>query len=168
LTLEPFQGRYYLQVVPNSIPKPLRAGELASICGVSTDTLRHYERIGVLAKPRRSDAGYRQYPATAVARVRLVRRAVGLGFSLAELARLLRVREKGGAPCREVRALAAAKLEQVERQLTELAALRDHLRELLADWDQRLKTTPEGVPARLLEVVLPGVPPRPSKIGDRK
>lgn len=143
-----------MQVTPDSLPKPLRAGELARLCGVSTDTLRHYERIGVLAHPRRSEAGYRQYPAAAVARVRLVRRALGLGFSLAELARLLRVRDRGGAPCRAVRALAAAKLEQVEKQLTDLAGLRDHLRELLADWDRRLKTTPEGVPAGLLEVVL--------------
>jgi hypothetical protein len=64
--------------------------------------------------------------------------------------------------------LAAAKLEQIERQLTDLAGLRDHLRELLADWDQRLKTTPEGVPARLLEVVLHRELPRPSKIGESK
>src|SRR6266852_2726010 len=98
--------------------KVYRSGELARLCGVSTDTLRHYERIGVLAKPRRSDAGYRQYPSAAVARVQLVRRALGLGFSLAELTRLLRVRDRGGAPCREVRALAAAKLDQVEKQLT--------------------------------------------------
>ena len=165
-------------MTPDSIPKPLRAGELARLCGVSTDTLRHYERIGVLAKPRRSEAGYRQYPAAAVTRVQLVRRAVGLGFSLAELARLLRVRDRGGAPCREVRALAAAKLEQLELQLTDLAALRDHLRELLADWDQRLKRTPEGVPAGLLEVLLPAAlraalpaarpaaPPHPSKKGN--
>jgi DNA-binding transcriptional MerR regulator len=154
-------------VIPESIPRPLRAGELARLCGVSTDTLRHYERVGVLAKPRRSDAGYRQYPAAAAARVQLVRRALGLGFTLAELARLLRARDRGAPPCREVRALAAVKLEQVEQQLTELAGLRDHLRELLANWDQRLKTTPEGVPAGLLEVelnaVLPVELPRPRK-----
>ena len=150
-------------MIPDSIPKPLRAGELARLCGISTDTLRHYERVGVLAHPRRSEAGYRQYPSAAVARVQLVRRALGLGFSLAELARLLCVRDRGGAPCREVRALAARKLEQVEKQLIDLADLRDHLRALLAVWDQRLERTPEGVPAGLLEVELPAVLPRPSK-----
>jgi DNA-binding transcriptional MerR regulator len=168
LTLEPFQGPYYVQVPPDSLPKPLRAGELARLSGVSTDTLRHYERIGVLAHPRRSAAGYRQYSAAAVARVRLIRRALALGFSLAELSRILRVRDRGGAPCREVRALAAAKLEQVETRLADLADLRDQLRELLTDWDRRIEATPEGVPARLLEVELPALLSQPSKKGETR
>ena len=129
----------------------LRAGELAQACGVSTDTLRHYERVGVLARPARTQAGYRQYPAAAVGRVRMVRRALALGFSLAELARILRVRERGGAPCREVRAMAAGKLEEIERQLEELRELRDYWRSLLVEWDQRLGSTPEGSRAGLLE-----------------
>jgi len=129
----------------------LRAGELAQACGVSTDTLRHYERVGVLARPARTQAGYRQYPAEAVGRVRMVRRALALGFSLAELARILRVRERGGAPCREVRAMAAGKLEEIERQLEELRELRDYWRSLLVEWDQRLGSTPEGSRAGLLE-----------------
>nr|MDQ5839375.1 MerR family transcriptional regulator [Acidobacteriota bacterium] len=83
----------------------LRAGELARAAGVSTDTLRHYERKGVLACPRRSANGYREYPADALARVRLVRRALAVGFTLDELARILRARERGVAPCREVREL---------------------------------------------------------------
>ncbi|MBZ5620137.1 MAG: heavy metal-responsive transcriptional regulator [Acidobacteriia bacterium] len=149
-------------MTPDSIPKLLRAGELARLCGVSTDTLRHYERVGVLAQPRRSQAGYRLYPAEAATRVQLVRRALRLGFTLAELARILRARDRGGAPCREVRALAAMKLEQLEVRLADLAGLRDHLRDLLADWDERLKRTPDGVRAGLLEVLLK----RPSRIGE--
>ena len=100
----------------------MRAGELARAAGVSTDTLRHYERKGVLARPRRSRNGYREYPPEALERVLLVRRALGVGFTLAELARILRVRDRGGAPCREVRELAAAKLAGVEEQLRALAA----------------------------------------------
>jgi DNA-binding transcriptional MerR regulator len=129
----------------------LRAGELAAACGVSTDTLRHYERVGVLARPQRTQAGYRQYPAEAIARVRIVRRALALGFTLAELARIFRVREKGGAPCREVRAMASGKLEEIERQLQELQELRDYWRGLLVEWDRRLGSTPEGTRAGLLE-----------------
>ena len=86
-----------------SHPATLSAGQLARLSFVSTDSLRHYERVGVLPKPRRTPAGYRQYPPEAVARVRMIRRALALGFTLRELARVLRVREKGGAPCREVR-----------------------------------------------------------------
>jgi DNA-binding transcriptional MerR regulator len=113
--------------------------------------------VGVLAHPQRTRAGYRQYPAEAVARVRMVRRALALGFSLAELARIFRVRERGGAPCREVRAMAAGKLEEIERQLKELRELRDYWRELLVEWDRRLGSTPEGVRAGLLEEM--GDPP---------
>lgn len=131
----------------------LRAGELARECGVSTDTLRHYERVGVLAKPQRTAAGYRQYPPEAAARVHLVRRALKLGFTLGELARVLGVRAKGGAPCREVRALAAGKLAQLEQQLADLAELRDHLAQLLTEWDERLAAVPQGTRAGLLETL---------------
>ena len=131
----------------------MRAGELARACGISTDTLRHYERMGVLPKPQRTSAGYRQYPTGAQARVRTIRRALAIGFSLADLARFLRAREGGGTPCREVRALAVAKLADLEGQLVDLAALRDQLRQLLADWEQRLDATPEGKQARLLDAL---------------
>src|SRR5579864_1568601 len=116
----------------------MRSGELARECGISTDTLRHYERVGVLPKPKRTLAGYRQYPPEAVKRVRLVRRALEIGFTLDELARILKVRDSGGAPCREVRALAELKLRQVIAKIEELGELRDHMRRVLADWDQRL------------------------------
>jgi DNA-binding transcriptional MerR regulator len=129
----------------------VRAGELARAAGVSTDTLRHYERKGVLQKPRRSANRYREYPPDALARVLLVRRALAYGFTLDELAQVLRARERGAAPCREVRALAAAKLSDVEARLVELTALRDELRTTLADWDSRLSKTADGGRAGLLE-----------------
>jgi DNA-binding transcriptional MerR regulator len=129
----------------------LRAGELAREAGVSTDTLRHYERKGVMPVPRRSPNGYREYPAEARERVRLVRRALAVGFTLDELAQILRARERGVAPCREVRALAARKLAGVEERLRELAAVREELRATLADWDSRLAGTQAGERARLLE-----------------
>ena len=138
----------------------MRAGELARAAGVSTDTLRHYERKGVLARPRRSRNGYREYPPEALARVLLVRRALGVGFTLAELARILRVRDRGGAPCREVRELAAAKLAGVEEQLRALASLRDELRATLAGWDARLSKTEDGGRAGLLETLAAAAPAR--------
>ncbi|HXQ36318.1 MAG TPA: heavy metal-responsive transcriptional regulator [Anaerolineales bacterium] len=137
----------------NSSPKKefLNSGELAKSAGVSTDTLRHYERKGVLARPQRSRNGYRQYPANALDRVRLVRRALAVGFTLDELAGILRLRDGGGSPCHEVRAMAAAKLAQVESQLSDLIALRDELRTTLKDWDGLLKRKPTGGQAHLLE-----------------
>ena len=129
----------------------LNSGELAKLSGVSTDSLRHYERKGVLPRPKRSSNGYRQYPPAAVHRVQVIRRALSVGFTLDELADILRVRDSGGAPCHEVRALAASKLSQVEAQLKELVSLRDDLLTTLADWDARLQRKPPGGRSNLLE-----------------
>ena len=131
----------------------MRSGELARLAGVSTDTLRHYERLGVLARPARTASGYRMYPATAVQRVVLIRSALSMGFSLAELTRILRVRDAGGAPCKQVRALAAGKLEELDRRIEEMKLMRRQMSELLERWDERLHSTPAGEPAGLLEML---------------
>ncbi len=131
----------------------MRSGELARQAGVSTDTLRHYERMGVLPAARRAANNYREYPPQALDRVMLVRRALAMGFSLAELARILKERDRGGAPCRQVRALAAEKLAQLERQIADAQILRDQLKTTLKAWDKRLAVTPHGHPARLLDTL---------------
>lgn len=126
----------------------LSSGELAELAGVSRDTLRHYERKGVLPRPLRGHNGYRKYPPEALQRVQLVRRALSVGFTLDELAKVLKVRDAGGAPCEEVRKLAAQKLFNVQDQLRELTELQDDLQETLKDWDTRLA---RGKPSNLLE-----------------
>lgn len=128
----------------------MRSGNVARIAGVSTDTLRHYERKGLLT-PRRSPNGYREYPPQTIERIRMIRRALAVGFTLDELTRIFTVRDRGGVPCREARALAATKLESIEAQILDMAALRDELHTLLLAWDERLAKTPEGEQARLLE-----------------
>jgi len=127
------------------------SGELAELAGVSSDTLRHYERKGVLARPLRKANDYRQYPASALQRVRLVRRALAVGFTLDELATVLGERDRGGAPCMEVRALAAAQLAEVETRLREMSELRKELRTVLKEWDKRLEQSIPGQRAHLLE-----------------
>ena len=89
----------------------------------------------VLGIPARSQGGYRLYPPEAVGRVRLVRRALAIGFTLQDLAAVLSERDRGGAPCRSVRALVAERLAELETRLGDLAELRDELRLLLRDWD---------------------------------
>jgi DNA-binding transcriptional MerR regulator len=131
----------------------LRPSELARLTGVSTDTLRHYERKGVLGRPPRSDSGYRRYPPEAVARVQLVRRALTIGFTLDELAGVLSERDRGGAPCRRVRTLVTGRLAELDARLGDLTELRDELRRLLRDWDRRLARIPAGAQARLLDLV---------------
>lgn len=128
-----------------------RSGELAELAGVSTDTLRHYERKRVLARPLRGANGYRQYPAIALERVRLIRRALAVGFTLDELAVVFSVRDRGGAPCTEVRNLAAAKLSDLETRLREMVELRNKLRVFLKDADIRLERRAPGQRVHLLE-----------------
>lgn len=129
----------------------ISSGELARLAGVSSDTLRHYERVGVLQRPARSANNYRAYPEESIARVLLIRRALAFGFSLAELTLVLRERDKGGLPCRKVRAIAAAKLVSTEARLVELTQLRNDLRALLDTWDGVLGATPAGQRAHLLD-----------------
>jgi len=128
----------------------LRPAELAQMAALSTDTLRHYERKGLL-KATRSPNGYREYPPDAPARLNLVQHALSVGFSLDELAAFLGVRDRGGAPCHDVRALAAKKLQEVESRIRGLNELRNELRALLADWDARLAKTKGSGKALLLE-----------------
>src|SRR5690348_17235900 len=109
-------------------PRTFSAGELASELGVSTDTLRHYESKGVIPRPPRQSNGYRAYPAEILPRLQLIRAALTIGFTLDELAEILKTRDRGGAPCRKVRQLAGAKLESIETRLQELTTLRDAIK----------------------------------------
>jgi MerR family copper efflux transcriptional regulator len=130
------------------------SGELARLCGVSPDTIRHYERLGLLPAAVRGSNGYRRFPRETVGRVALIRRAVAIGFSLNELQRILRQRDEGAAPCRNVRAMAGEKLQDLDRRIVEMTALRDDLAAIIRDWDARLAGTAEGEPARLLESIV--------------
>lgn len=129
----------------------LLTGQVARACGVSHDTIRHYERLGVIAKADRDRSGYRRYAPETIDRVRIVRRALGIGFTLEELARIFRQRSSGRPPCREVRALARQKLSDLDSRIAELLAMRETLRTTLAAWDDVLQATPEGHAAHLLD-----------------
>lgn len=130
----------------------LRSGELAKASGLSTDTLRHYERKGVLPPVRRLSNGYRVYPPDSVERLRLIQRALAVGFTLDELAKFLKARDRGQAPCQEVRALAAEKLTEIESRLRELLQVRDELRATITEWDSRLMNKNPGERSNLLQV----------------
>ena len=129
----------------------MKIGDVARACGVSVDTIRHYEARGVIAAAPRDASGYRDYPPDVIERVRMIRRALQLGFSLDELCRIFKQRAAGKAPCREVRSLAERKLRDVETRIAELTALRASLASTIENWDQRLSATAEGEAAHLLE-----------------
>jgi MerR family copper efflux transcriptional regulator len=97
--------------------KGLRSGTLAKAAEVSPDTIRNYEKIGVLPRAARTVSGYRVYPASAVERVLVVQRALRIGFTLAELAEVLKARDAGGVPCQRVYELAQGKLKGIEADI---------------------------------------------------
>jgi DNA-binding transcriptional MerR regulator len=129
----------------------LRIGDVASQAGVSVDTVRHYERKGLLQGVRRDGNGYRRYPADAADRIRVVRRALGIGFTLDELARILRQRAGGTPPCTQVYELATRKAAELDERIAAMTAVRAALAEILTSWGQRLQTTPAGGFAGLLD-----------------
>ena len=131
----------------------MKSGELARHGGVSVDTLRHYEKKGLLAPPHRLDNGYREYPASALQRVRLIQRALDMGFSLDDLTRVLRQRDAGGVPCHAVRAIAVKRLAELEARIASLEQLRLELRSVVTEWDTRLAALPPGQRAGLLDAL---------------
>lgn len=141
----------------------LRIGQLAARAGVSADSIRHYERLGLLPRPARTDGGYRLFSPAAVERVQLIRSAVRVGFSLRQLAAFLGERQAGGAPCRKVRDAAACILASVDGQIAELQTTKASLRLMLQNWDERLARTPMNQPARLLDALGPTRAPGPHK-----
>ena len=129
---------------------PIRSGELARLALVSRDTLRYYERHGLLQKPLRSQAGYRLYDAEALGRVRLIRGALALGFRIDELARILKQRDHGQPPCREVCELAAGKIAELGERIDELCELKRLLEAELRSWKRQVARSGNGQ-AKLLE-----------------
>ena len=128
----------------------LHSGELAHLTGVSADTLRHYERLGILPASQRTSGGYRMFPASAVERVQLAQRALQLGFSLKELSEILRTRDNGGAPCHHVLKLVEEKLQSLGQQIQDLQRTQDYMRKLVRSWRKKLKLMPPGTKAMLL------------------
>jgi MerR family transcriptional regulator, copper efflux regulator len=109
----------------------LRIGELARAADVGIETLRFYERRGLIDDPPRLPSGYRQYPEQAVRRVRFIRRAKELGFSLHEIEELLALRSGSRHACGEVKEQIVAKLTDVEHRVRDLQRMRQALEELV-------------------------------------
>lgn len=107
----------------------MRIGQLADAVGVSVETVRYYERRGLLDAPPRSDSGYRLYTAADVSRLEFLLRAKSLGFTLAEISELFEVAETASTD--DVAAAVRAKLAAIETQLHALAETRCRLRQLI-------------------------------------
>lgn len=110
----------------------MRIGEAAKAAGIGVETIRYYERRGLVARPARPvGGGARSYPEETVARIRFIREAQSIGFSLREIKELVSLKRDPDTDCGEVRARAKAKLDEVNRKIAGLEVMRTKLEQAL-------------------------------------
>ncbi|MCA9469968.1 MAG: MerR family transcriptional regulator [Nitrospira sp.] len=109
----------------------MKIGEVAKQAGVGIETIRFYERKGLLGKPPRTPGGYRVYPSEAVAKIQFIKRAKELGFSLLEIADLLSLATSPTATCADVKHRALAKVSAIQSRMTDLQRMRHALNRLV-------------------------------------
>ncbi len=115
----------------------LNIGEIARLGGVSVEALRYYEQQGLIATPERDTNGYRKYAPDAIRRVRFIKRAQDVGFTLKDIGDLLNLRADPGASCRDVRERARGKLVEIDEKIAVLLRMRD----VLSTWTDACPST---------------------------
>lgn len=108
----------------------LTVGQLAKACEVRADTVRYYERIGMIGEAKRTDAGYRKFDEKAAERIRFIRNAQGLGFSLDEIKELLTLANDESSDCSAIREFAEDKVALLEKQIRQMRAFKRELQHL--------------------------------------
>lgn len=114
----------------------MRIGEVADAAGVPTQTIRFYERRGLLPQPLRGPNGYREYDASVLARLAFIRSGQSAGLTLVEVASILDLRRDGAVPCAHVHSLLRTKLDDIRTRQRELAALQAELEGLISRSDR--------------------------------
>lgn len=149
----------------------LTIGKLARAAGVGVETIRFYERKRLLARPRRPERGFRVYPGDAIRRIRFIRQAQDLGFTLREIAELVSLRADPAVDCSKVFARATAKLEDVGRKIAQLSRMKRALERVVAACPRHGTVKACSIleameqPQRGAERAPPSKPPSPRKRG---
>jgi DNA-binding transcriptional MerR regulator len=116
--------------------KLLKIGEVSRRSGVGIEALRFYEKQGLLGNPPRTQSGYRLYDEDVLERLEFIKRAQVLGFSLAEIARVIAEKRAGQSPCSEVREIVRRRLRELDARLKEMQSYRKELAAALNEWDE--------------------------------
>ena len=114
----------------------LKIGEVSKLSGVGVETLRFYEKLGLLGSPPRTESGYRLYDAEVLTRLDFIKRAQVLGFSLAEIARIISEKQAGQSPCREVREIVRGRLKELDERIKEMRRYQKELAAALGEWEK--------------------------------
>ena len=117
-------------------------GKLAQSTGARIDTIRYYELRGLLEEPERTDSGYRLYGPEAVTRLRFIKSAQVVGFTLEEIRQLLGIRVDDESSCDQASALAETKVVELKKRITEMQQMTEVLQELLSNCSQRKNASP--------------------------
>jgi len=110
--------------------KGLTISELAKNAGVNIETIRYYERLGLISEPPRTESGYRIFPPEVIQRIRFIKRSQDLGFTLSEIKKLLSMTESESSGCREVRLFASQKIKEIEFKIRDLQSIKSVLQDL--------------------------------------
>jgi MerR family transcriptional regulator, copper efflux regulator len=110
--------------------KPMTIGKVAKLTGVGVETIRFYEREGLLNKPKRKESGYRMFDSEVVSRIQFIKRVKELGFSLKEIRELLFLRVDSRATGKEVKKRVDSKIDQIDRRINDLKKVRNALAQL--------------------------------------
>lgn len=111
--------------------KLINIGQVAKRAGVTVETIRFYEKQALIVAPKRSQAGYRQYPPDTVKRIRFIQHAKEVGFTLKDIGELLALRQEKGSSCTDIKVRTSQKLEEVDKKILDLIRIRDALRNMI-------------------------------------
>jgi len=133
------------QVALNEVPRSskvsetvrLKIGEVSKRAGIGVETLRFYERSGLLNQPARTEGGYRLYDAEALKVLEFIKRAQTLGFTLEEIKRVIAESRAGQSPCAEVREIVRRRLTELDERMAQMRIYRDALADTLKQWDEK-------------------------------
>jgi DNA-binding transcriptional MerR regulator len=114
----------------------LKIGEVSKQTGIGIETLRFYEKSGLLDRPLRTESGYRMYGVDVLERLEFIKRAQALGFSLEEIKRIVEERRAGQSPCAEVREIVRQRLRELDERMEMLKRYRKELAHALSEWDK--------------------------------
>lgn len=135
----------------------MQIGKLAELAEVKVSTIRFYERSGLMPEPERKQSGYRIYGQRDLQRLRFIRQAQDLGFSLTDIRDILGLRERGQPPCGSVIALAERHLEETDRRIQSLKNFRRALAQAVTDWKTASRCSPS--PSAICGLIEHATPP---------
>jgi len=131
----------------------MRIGQLADQVGVTTETIRYYEKVGLLSAPARTASGYRDYTQLAIDRLRFIRTARTVGFTLGEIGEILQLRDNGETPCNHVRGLIARHAADLQQRIKDLQSMQRDLERLAIVADSTIGSDNDSTHCHILEAI---------------